>query len=50
MQQLDNIANSKKFPIFFSKAKLAQKQGLIGHAMLSLGRTSSPEYKEWSIV
>ena len=27
--------------LFFSKAKLAQKQGLIGHAMLSLGRTSS---------
>ena len=41
MQQLNNIANSKKFPFFFSKAKLAQKQGLIGHAMLSLGRTSS---------
>ena len=41
MQQLDNIANSKKFSFFLSKAKLAQKQGLIGHAMLSLGRTSS---------
>ena len=40
MQQLNYIGNSKKFPIF-SEAELAQKQGLIGHAMLSLGRTSS---------
>ena len=40
MQQLNYIGNSTKFPIF-SEAELAQKQGLIGHAMLSLGRTSS---------